>query len=166
MIRLATPDDLPMLAKLGAAMHRESNYSPLDYSYEGAMKTGLALMESPDGFVCVAERDHELVGFILGFASAPWFGSGKQKTACDMGLYVRPENRRGASAIQLVEAYRKWALDLGCVQVRAGTNAGSAGQAANAIYEHFGFARSGYCFVLNNFPRVVGQTFDHHLAVQ
>lgn len=166
MIRPATHADVPALVELGRAMHRESNYSPLMFDAERTAEFARFLLKHEDGFIAVAERDGELVGFIAAFAAPPWFGSVNQKTANDCGLYVRPENRRGTSAIFLVQAFKDWVKTMGYAQGRAGTNAGDAGQAANAIYEHLGFKRSGYCFVMNNLPATVGQSFDGHLVVQ
>lgn len=166
MIRMATLDDVDGIVELGAAMHRESNYAPLNYHHERTANFIRFLIGEEDGLVAVSDRDGELVGFIMAFASLVWFGDGKQKMACDMGLYVRPANRHGSTAIQLVHFYRDWGVRMGYAQIRAGTNAGPAGQAANAIYQHFGFTPAGQCFVLDCVPKRVGQTFDHHLAVQ
>ncbi len=166
MIRMATHEDVPQLVELGRAMHAESNYAPLVFDPARTANFVHWLIDEPDGFVACAERDGELVGFIAALAGPTWFGDGKQKTANDMGLYVRPANRRGTSAIFLVQAFKDWVLRNGFAQGRGGTNAGQAGQAANAIYEHLGFARAGHCFVMNNLPATVGQSFDGHLVVQ
>ena len=166
MIREATHEDVPQLIELGAAMHKESNYAPLIYNAKRATNFVHWLIDQEDGLVLVGERDNEVIGFIAAFAGVTWFGDGLQKTVSDMGLYVRPENRRGATAILLVQGYIDWGRRQGYAQIRAGTNAGAAGQAANAIYEHLGLARSGYCFVANNIPAHVGQSFDGHLTVQ
>lgn len=165
MIRTATHADVDAMVELGAAMHRESNYAPLHFNRQRTANFVHWLIDNPDCFVVVGERDNEVMAYLLAMASPAWFGDGIQKIASDLGLYVRPENRRGATAIQLVQAYRQWGLKRGYAQIRAGTSAGQQGQSANAIYEHFGFQRAGHCFVLDNVPAHVGQTFDHHLAV-
>lgn len=167
MIREATHDDVDAMVALGVHMHKESNFAPITYSHEHAAKMCHMLIDSQNGFIAVSEHDGAVTGFMLAMAYPAWFGNGRDLIAADLVLYVEPSRRRGASAIMLATAFKDWALTRGVRQVRAGTAAGPAGQAANAIYEHLGFQAAGQCFVLDarTEPHVV-QTFDHHLAVQ
>lgn len=167
MIRKATHMDVQELVRMGRAMHKESNYSVVDFDDEQCAKFIHWMLDQEDGFIAVAEQDGELVGYMAGHACPQWFGRVDQKAATDYGLYVAPACRRGPAAVQLAMAYRDWALEKGCVQIRAGTAAGAAGQGANAIYEHLGFIRAGFLFVLSpGGQHHAYQTFDHHLAVQ
>jgi GNAT superfamily N-acetyltransferase len=168
MIREATHDDVDSIVELGVSMHRESNFAPIQYCPENTAQSIHGLIESDRGFVAVSVHDGSVSGFIIAVAFPAWFGNGRDLIASDMVLYVMPERRRGTSAVFLASAFKDWALARGVRQVRAGTAAGPAGQAANAIYDHLGFKQAGQCFVLDA-PRSdhhAIQTFDHHLAVQ
>lgn len=166
MIRPATHDDIPALVEMGRAMHGESNYEVIEFDEKQTAEFIHWVLAQDNGFCAVAERDGELIGYAAGFATPQWFGAKDKLTAQDYGLYVKPSYRRGATAILLATAYRDWAIALGCVQVRAGTAAGTHAQGANAIYEHLGFQRAGYLFVLSppGGEHHAYQTFDHHLA--
>ena len=164
MIRPATHEDVDAIVELGASMHHESNFSPIAYHAGHTAEFIHRLIDSDDGFAVVADRDG-VVGFMLGIAYPAWFGNGQDKVASDLVLYVRPENRKGTSAIFLAQAFRDWAVKSCVVQARVGTAVGAEGQGANAIYEHLGFARAGLCFVLDlGGKNHAYQTFDHHLA--
>ena len=163
MIRLANHDDVDAIVALGANMHHESNFSPIPYHARRTAEFIHQLISMEDGFAVVSDRDG-VVGFMLGIAYPAWFGNGQDKVASDLVLYVRPENRKGASAVLLAQAFRDWAVVRCVLQARVGTAAGAEGQGANAIYEHLGFARAGLCFVLDLGGKHVYQTFDHHLA--
>lgn len=159
MIRPATHIDLNQLMVLGAAMHRESNYAPIQYDARRAAAFIGALIENPDGFAYVSEHDARVTGFMFALAWPAWFGNGREKIASDLVLYVEPHSRHSAAAILLATAFKDWALRMpGMRQLRPGTAAGAAGQAANAIYEFLGFEAAGKCFVLDT-----GEPHDHLL---
>lgn len=160
MIRPARHTDLDVLKVLGAQMHRESNFSSIPYDAERAARFIGQLIDDPESFVYVCERDGEITGFMFAMSYPAWFGNGHDRIACDLVLYVEPRWRHGTSAVLLVTAFKKWAVTLGVHQIRGGTAAGPAGQAANPIYLHLGFEPAGECFVYD----VGGQhALDHDL---
>ncbi len=161
MIRPAVRDDLPALKVMGAAMHRESNFAPIPYDPERAAHFIGSLIDDPDGFVYVSERDNEITGFMFAMAYPAWFGNGSDRIASDLVLYVDPRWRHGTTAVLLVSAFKQWAIAARVFQVRGGTAAGDAGQAANAIYQYLGFAPSGQLFVFD-----VGARHVHPMPYQ
>lgn len=146
IIRTAEMEDVPAIVELGFAMHRESNYAPMSFDPGRVAMLARYLIRSPDqGFVAVAERDGKLEGVIGGFIEQGWFSS--ERIAFDFALYVTPAMRHSSAAVRLAQAFKAWAIEQDVRQIRVGTAAGEAGQAANAIYEHLGFKNAGRNFV-------------------
>jgi GNAT superfamily N-acetyltransferase len=146
---------------------RLSNWASRSYCPRNTAATIHTVIDCNCGFAAVSEHDGAVSGFMIAMAYPAWFGNGRDLIASDMVLYVAPVRRRGAAAVLLATAFKDWALARGVRQVRAGTAAGPAGQAANAIYAHLGFQQAGQCFVLDaRSDHHAIQSFDHHIAVQ
>ncbi len=165
MIRLATAADTADLLRMGQQFHAESNHNVVPFDPKRTIAFIEYLIGHPDGLVVVSERDGGAIGWMAGFALPAWFGRLDVKVAYEYGLYVEPAYRHGPSAVRLATAYRDWALRHGCVQIRAGTNAGEHAQAANAIYEHLGFVQCGHAFVLTPGKRPHAYQVDESVAV-
>jgi hypothetical protein len=135
------------LADLGAAMHCESNFARIPFSYDKVRSLIRYFSQAPDCYLAVWERDGEIRGFMAGATSPAWFGDGR--IANDMALYIEPKFRHSTAAVALAKGFTRWAIEKGVKQVRVGTAAGAAGQAANAIYEHLGYKFAGQCFVMD-----------------
>ena len=147
MIRPAVHDDVATIVQLGQQMHGESNYWPVPYDIENTASFVHDLVDSQDGFAYVSLRDGVINGFMLGMAYPAWWSDGVNKVVGDFGLYVEPGSRHGTVAVFLASAFKDWAKAQGAWQIRVGTSAGEAGQAANTIYRHLGFRHVGENFV-------------------
>lgn len=149
MIRMAIHEDIPALVQLGIGMHRESNFSTVPFDAERVAAMARYLIDNDGGFLVVYERNEVVLGFLAGVLIPAWFGNGRDCSAGDIALYVDPRARHSAAGILLADAFKRWAMASGALQIRVGTAAGEAGQAANAIYQHLGFKYAGQCFVLD-----------------
>lgn len=142
-LRFATKDDLDSIASLGAVMHAESSFSPMNYDSQKVKKTFSELIEARQ-FVVVSEHGGAVVGGMAGVCAQTWFGS--DMIANDLALFIHPEHRGGLIPVRLIKSFVRWAELAGAKQIRPGVTTGSL--AAEKIYEKLGFAKCGACFVM------------------
>lgn len=150
MIRDATREDLEEIVDLGAQFFAESpTYCELGYAPEKIALLALRLIESPDGFVRVVERDGGLIGGMMGVAQEHW--ASEAVIASEVVLFVRPGARGSVLAGQLVEQFVAWGRKRGCVRCLAGSSSGVQPELCAKLYERLGFKRNsiglGYDYV-------------------
>lgn len=141
MIRPATHADIHKIIALAEAMHGESRYAahPWDTRKVGDLVRGL--VESPDGFAMVAERDGELIGGMLAVVAFAFYSS-VTRVAEDFGIFVLPGKRGGLAGSQLLEAYLDWARGKGAIP-RAGITTGIAPEQTARLFAAHGFTAVG-----------------------
>lgn len=114
-VRLATPDDLNTLTRMG---ERFLAFSPLaqvvepdPYAMREVLerfaKPGTLLAES-DTAVWVAEKEGEVVGGLVAAISPVWFAP-HARVATELAWWVAAEHRGGTAAIKLHAAFERWA---------------------------------------------------------
>ena len=146
-IRKATEQDRLGLFKLAAAMHRETDFARLAFAPEKALDKLGGWLHGEGGFMCVAERDGEIVGMLAATLKAPWFST--DMIASEDLFFVRDDARGSPLAFRLMGFFVDWAISTGVAYLRAGVATGDVGKGAERIYEHFGFARVGSCYSLH-----------------
>lgn len=140
MIRPATLEDVATLVELGAHMHAESpNWSRLTYSRELVEATIRTLIESPDGFAYVAERNGRVVGGALAQIATHWCTS--DRIAGELALFIEPEERGGLSAIKLIAAMQNWSERRQARTLMAGSSTEIDVERCAQLYESLGFRR-------------------------
>ena len=145
MIQFATPDDIPELLELGAAMYAESRYAeamPWDVDkVEGLL---VALLADPDGLVLVAREEGEIVGGFMAAAFEHFFSP--SKVAQDYALFVTPDARGGQHAAHMLEAYIAWAKSRDAKLIQVGITTGVNVERTARLYKGLGFVSAGILF--------------------
>jgi hypothetical protein len=125
-LRFATPSDIPALVELGRVMHVESRYGWMVYSADRAWKRFEEIVDRKDRCVMLAAdtRTTDLAGFLVGTTRQYDFAN---DYAADLEyVYVTVSRRRGLTAMKLLTAFRRWAINRGVAEVvlcnRFGTN--------------------------------------------
>ena len=73
MIREMTKEDIDILVAMGGQMHAESSYKETAYSPEKCRNLGDQLIDNPNLYGIVSEKDGEIAGFFLGFIQEHYF---------------------------------------------------------------------------------------------
>lgn len=138
MIRRATPDDVPELIRLGAAMHAESPFwGRFAFSEERLAETLYALLGTPRGFVWIAEVGEEIVGALLGMVEQHWMSSDLMAT--ELAFYVRSDVRGGLHGPRLLAAFVAWTDAVGARATFAGLSSGIDSRAGRLYVDFAGF---------------------------
>ena len=111
MIRLATADDMDALLEMGRNFVAATVEDSMGFDAESLKGTMLALIDSDDGALFVAEGDG-LIGMIGGILYPAYFNKG-QKTGQELFWWVEPQSRGGKDAVQLMRALMQWAQEAG-----------------------------------------------------
>jgi GNAT superfamily N-acetyltransferase len=146
MIRNATREDLPALVELGRQMAAESpRYSRLRYSACKVEALLGKMIDSPDGFVMLAEADGVAVGVMAAFVSAHWMSD--DLMASDFGLYMLPEHRGGTAAMRMARAYIAWARARGALDISLGISTNVNSEQTARFYSALGGRPAGFLFL-------------------
>lgn len=137
-IRPAAPADIEVIAALGQTLHAESVYRAIPYDADKVRAQLDAWIGADAVCVVVAEQDGAVIGGFVGVAYEHYFS--RERTACDLALYVRPDRRGGLAAVALVRAFEAWAKAQGCPRVQLGISAGINPGRVEALYRRLGYA--------------------------
>ena len=130
--------EIGVVAKMAAAMCRESpRYAQRTVS-ETYMENILSKASEAGGFVRVYDSGDEITGIMVGVV-APYL-CGPEVYACDLILYVKPENRGTPAALSLVKEFETWAKEMGAVEVMLGTSTGIDSEKTACLYERLGYS--------------------------
>lgn len=95
LIRLATSDDIPIIAKLGQMFFNESGYSLLcAYDAESVEASLNQVLETGVCLLVVAEKDGEIIGF-TGALLFPLYMNINVNMAQELFWWVHPDHRKG-----------------------------------------------------------------------
>lgn len=156
MIRDATQNDLGALLVLSEQMHAESpRFACRRFSVDKMAALFRRLIESPDGLVLVAEHEGQVTGAFAAFCVEDFFGP--DRGTSDVGLFVRPDRRGGADAIQMLRRYREWAAGLGVARPELGISTGVLLDKTTALYQSQGFQPVGTIFEYQEASHVHGR---------
>ncbi|AQG98588.1 hypothetical protein A9R05_06880 [Burkholderia sp. KK1] len=146
MIRNATQEDVPVLVDLGRHMTAESpRYKRLTYAPAKLERLFRTLVDSPDGFVMIAEQDGVPIGGMVGMVVDHWMA--EERMASDLCLYVLPEYRGGMTAVRFVRRYIEFAQARGAADISLGVSTGSAQiEKLARFFEMLGLQKAGYLF--------------------
>lgn len=145
MIRDAIPADVPQLIALGRLMAIESpRYSRLTYSPEKLDRLFRSLIESPDGYLVLAEQRGEIVGVMAGVVTDHWMA--EERIATDFGVFVRADSRRGGDAACMVRGFVEWAIAAGAAEIDFGISTGIEVEQTARFYHRLGLRQFGLMF--------------------
>jgi GNAT superfamily N-acetyltransferase len=144
--RANTIADVDRMVALGAEMHAESVYRSRPYIHAKLASYGRQFLQNPDaGILILAEDDTDIHGIMAGWKLDSFFND--DACAKDMILYVRPEKRRGTTAIRMVREFEAWAKEAGARYIDISVTAGIENDKATKFYSALGYAPHGVCLV-------------------
>lgn len=143
MIRAAVSADLPPLVLLGQRMHAESpRFARLQFAPARLYQTLCAVLESPTGFLWVAEEGDHLIGGMVAIATPHW--ASDDLVATDLALFIDPDHRGSLAPVRLLNRYRWWAQhEAKAVITQVGITTGVQTENTAQLYERMGFKRCG-----------------------
>jgi ribosomal protein S18 acetylase RimI-like enzyme len=147
IIRLATPEDLPSLGRLGAILMRAHyGFDPQRFMDPGtdpadgyAWFLGRQLKDN-DVVIFVAEQDGNVIGYVYaGLEPISWK---ELRDACGFvhDVVVDERGRRSGTATALIEAAVQWLRERGAPRVMLWTAEKNDG--AQLLFEKLGFRRT------------------------
>lgn len=143
MIRPMSPSDVNTCIAMGHDMHLESYFKTMDFSPLKLTQLWQMIVAQPDAFCAfVAEKEDKIIGMFVGVCQEHWFGF--DKVACDLALYVTPEERGGTTAIRLIKAYEQWARDVGASEIHIGTSTNINSERVTKLFEKMGFSHKAF----------------------
>lgn len=143
-IRKATQDDFDNIMIMCLRLRNESpRYSHLGFNVEKLSNLVSKLIE--DGSVFVAQKKKFIIGMISGTICEHLFSL--DKFVCDLTVYIDPKHRGGMTAIKLIRAYEKWAVDLGISEIVLGVSTGINAERTVSLYKKLGYYLSGYSLI-------------------
>lgn len=143
VIRRADLEDERQVVELGEEMAKTSPaHVNAVYRRDKASATFRGFLAQPTAAVWVAERDGAILGAMAGICVDHWCFDGK--TASDLILYVRPGERGAWVGVNLVRAYRRWAIEQGAERIYLGTSTGIEPERFRALFQRLGFEHVGY----------------------
>lgn len=149
MVRNATYLDVPEILNLADVYVREEveptgHHSPI---WDAGMMAHhlMNCITDDEGIVLVAVQDGNIIGYLwaIQHGLAPW---SPVLVASDLLFYVKPEHRGSRAAWRLVLAYKEWAEEEGCTEVRLSVASGINTSRTERLYEHLGFSRFASTF--------------------
>ena len=146
-IRLATPDDLPALGRLGALLMRTHyEFDPQRFMSAGtdaadgyAWFLGRQLKDA-DVVIYVAEQESQIVGYV--YAALEPISWKELRDACGYihDIVVEETNRGAGTATALMEAAMQWLAERGAPRVILGT--AEKNERAQRLFAKLGFRRT------------------------
>lgn len=136
IIRAGTEDDLDQLVELGRRFLLASPYSAFTTVSDARVRNMLlAVLEH--GGLFVAEEDGRIAGAIAGQILTQWYDS--TPVAAELAWWVDPALRGRPSAIGLLKAFERWALERKAIGVVL-SDLMVAGEApAGELFERLGY---------------------------
>lgn len=141
MTRAATVEDIPALVELGRMFFTECpSWNSMTFDSGKYAMTLVGLIESPRGFVQVAELHGAIVGVMVAVAEEHWCC--EDLLIYELALYVDRAHRGGMTGARLVRDLIAWKqrISAKCVKVSAST--GIDNELVAQLYERHGFHRN------------------------
>lgn len=142
MIRNATFFDVPEILKMSDEYMR-TEVSPCGHHSDiwdaGMMADNLmSSINSDDEIVLVSIRDGAIQGFLWAASHClgPW---SPVRVSSDYLFYIDPAYRGTFTAARLVRAYKEWATELGCKEIRLSVASGIHHGRTSQLYSALGF---------------------------
>lgn len=110
MIRLATLQDVPIVAELGKLMHAEGVFSNHDYDTSKVETMLKSYVKSDEKLFLVEEdlvTDDGITGWFFANLNQHYFGN--TKLAIEQCMYIHPLHRGGSTASRFMKKFEHWA---------------------------------------------------------
>lgn len=142
-LRHPNPGDREQILALGSRLHAEGWYRDFDFDGEILWETIEQAMVQPNMLGLVLETEAEqLVGFLLAAETNHFFG--RDRYACDMALYVAPEQRGGPGFVRMIRAYEAWCRIRKVKEIQVGISSDLASQSTLSMYQRMGYTLNAF----------------------
>lgn len=151
MIRPASFLDIPEIINLGDKYVEEEvkvvAHHSASWNAEQSAANLCASLIREDLFLWVAVDEGQIVGFLwAGYQDlAPWT---PVRVASDILFYMVPEKRGTLLGMRLIKAYKQWAFEKGCAEVRMSIASGINEERVGRMYRRLGFETFGTVYNL------------------
>lgn len=136
-MRRATHDDVPMLLKMGEAMHKESRFRNFRFNCEKVTAFFHAAVENRSCILLV--HGDPVHAMLVAYVESFWWGDDLESN--DLLLYVVPEMRGKAAAVRLVNEYKRIAVEMEVSDIKIGASSGVEHDRTVEFFERMGFRR-------------------------
>lgn len=147
MIRPATPDDIPEIARLGERFHEQAQWSDIfPYSAKDCAASLETFMAS-DAFIClVADEAGEIVGMTAGAVSPVYFNHG-HLSGEELFWWVDPTKGSQGIGLRLLAALEDAARAKGCQSWQMKSIARLNGERMGKLYARRGYRASELTYI-------------------
>lgn len=151
MIRPASFLDIPEIINLGNRYVEEEvkvvAHHSAEWNAEQSAHHLCASLNKKDIFLWVAVDEAQIVGYLWAgiHMLAPWT---QVPVASDILFYIVPEKRGTLLGMRLIKAYKEWAKESGCHEVRLSIASGINEKRVGRMYGRLGFEPFGTVYNL------------------
>lgn len=133
--------DAMAVMRMAKDFHDESDLR--DIPFDDSVFWGYLVntLNDKDSFLCLAERNNELIGFISGSIYQLYFS--KVMAANSDIWYVAPEYRGGLTGTRLLKRFENWAEFNGARFLVSGSSSGITVDRVHKLIERFGYEPIG-----------------------
>lgn len=144
MIRTATLDDVPEIARLGGMFHAQAGWAEIPYNEIDCAKSIGAFMEA-ENFICLVADYGKIVGMIAGIISPVYFNH-LHLSGEELFWYVDRESPHMTGA-RLLHEMESLAKEKGCQTWQMKSLSALNGDRMAALYERRGYRASERSFI-------------------
>ena len=121
-------------------IHKESRYRTSKLSMLKVFELFNITRNDKNHFCFLAWRGDKVIGLISGYCAEHYFT--EDVYAYDTMFYVKPEYRKGRTALLLIRAFEKWAKDNNCVEISVGISTEIDTEKTVSFYEKLKYKQS------------------------
>lgn len=144
MIRRATFDDIPEIARLGGIFHSQAGWAEIPYIETDCVKSLGNLMQM-DNFLCLVADYGKIVGMIAGVISPVYFNH-THLSGEELFWYVDSDAPQ-LVGLRLLQEMESAAKDKGCLTWQMKSLSALKGDRMAALYERRGYRASERSFI-------------------
>jgi len=147
MIGLARDEaDTEAMIALGRLLHAESRFHKLPYDEARLREIGKLGLSKGNPGLLIAERGGQIVGMAVVMLGEHYFSQALCATV--QLIYVTPEARGGAAAVNLLRAIRRWSAQNKAIDLHINVTTGIEPARTDRLLRHMGFKQTGGNYVL------------------
>lgn len=133
--------DLPQIMALAKEMHAETSFNTLTFDESKAALEIATCIMNPTNFVCVAEKDGQIVGIIGVYMGSPFFSS--DPVVYDHIWYVSKSVRGSPVGPRLLKIVGEWAEMNGAKSIFLTLGSEISSDRVGKLAERFGYRQLG-----------------------
>ena len=143
-IRPFEPKDAKAFIGLGKWLQENSNYKECGFSEEKVFLLFVQVIEDPNYFGIVVEKNDEVIGALFGVVQEYYFSD--KRFASDLGFGILPDHRHLAKTVlpRMMDAFEKWAKDVGAMEVTVATSSMAHGDKLLSLFNSIGYKTVGF----------------------